>query len=250
MKEFHGKTALVTGGSRGIGKAVAVALAGEGATIAVNYVENRKAADAVAQSIRAAGGNAFSVRADVARHADVRKMQAEIRKTAGDVDILVNNAGIHQHLKVWELRPADWERVMAVNLTGVYNCCNVFTPAMMKKKWGRIVNISSVSGITGTDHEIHYASSKGGMIAATRSLALELVPYGIRVNCVAPGHILTDMTTTSSTPAERKEWTGHIPMKRYGEPNEIADAVVFLCSKKSSYITGETLNVNGGLSFA
>jgi 3-oxoacyl-[acyl-carrier protein] reductase len=248
LSDIKGKVALVTGSSRGIGEATAIALAREGAKVVVNYVKNRKKAHEVASHIKEEGGEAMIVEADVSSSQDVEKMRNRVHEEMGEVTILINNAGIHQHLKSWELRNEDWDRVMGVNLTSVFNCAKAFTPDMISKKWGRIVNISSVIAHIGTDHEVHYAASKGGVVSATKSLALELAPYNIRVNAVSPGYIETDMTKFSNED-ERKYYLEQIPIKRLGKPSEIADAVVFLCSNRSSYITGEVLHVNGGLAF-
>jgi 3-oxoacyl-[acyl-carrier protein] reductase len=246
MKDIEGRVALVTGASRGIGRACALALASEGASVVVNYVRSDEKARAVVGEIKSSGGDAIAFKADVSDIAQVKKMRAAAAKKFGDVELLVNNAGIHQHLKSWELSSADWERVIATNLTSIFNTANVFAPAMIKKKWGRIVNVASVIGYIGTDHEVHYAASKGGAVSATKALALELAPHGVRVNAVAPGYIDTDMTKFSSE-KERKFYLAKVPMGRLGKPSEIADAVAFLCSEKSSYITGSVLHVNGGL---
>jgi 3-oxoacyl-[acyl-carrier protein] reductase len=248
MTDIKGKTALVTGSSRGIGRATAVGLAKEGANVVVNYTKNKERAHEVVSQIKEEGGDAISVEADVSAIRDVKKMKTQIEEQMGPVDILVNNAGIHQHLKSWELSIEDWNRVLGVNLTGVFSCTKVFTENMIRKKWGRIVNISSVIANIGTDHEVHYAASKGGVGSATKSLALELAPYNIRVNAVSPGYINTDMTKFSSQD-EKLFYLQKIPLNRLGEPGEIADCVVFLCSNRSAYITGQVIHVNGGLAF-
>ncbi len=248
MGDIKGKLALVTGSSRGIGRAVALALAGEGGKVVVNYMKNKEKAEEVATLINEQGGEALVVKADVSNYQEVERMKNEVQDGFGDVNILVNNAGIHQHLKSWELSKEDWDRVIGINLTGVFNCSKAFTPHMISKKWGRIVNISSVIAYIGTDHEIHYAASKGGVVSATKSLALEMAPYNVRVNAVSPGYIKTDMTKFTSE-EEKRYYLEKIPLHRLGEPYEIADAVVFLCSERSSYITGQVLHINGGLAF-
>ena len=248
ITEINGKIALVTGSSRGIGKATAITLANEGAKVVVNYIKNKEKAQEVVSQIQENGGEAISVLADVSQVQNVEKMKNEVEEVLGPVNILVNNAGIHQHLKSWELSSDDWNRVLGVNLTSVFNCTKAFSQDMIKKKWGRIVNISSVVAFIGTDHEVHYAASKGGVISATKSLALELAPYNIRVNCVSPGYIETDMTKFSNE-EEKQFYLEKIPLKRLGNPREIADCVVFLCSHRSSYITGTVIQVNGGLAF-
>ncbi|UCG71203.1 MAG: 3-oxoacyl-ACP reductase FabG [Thermoplasmata archaeon] len=242
------KVALVTGSSRGIGKAVAIALAKEKAKVVVNYVKNKEKAEEVVSQIRDEGGEAMMIEADVSDSKEVERMRDRVHKEMGEVNILVNNAGIHQHLKSWELSNEDWNTVLGVNLTGVFNCAKTFAQNMMTKKWGRIVNISSVIAYIGTDHEVHYAASKGGVVSATKSLAMELAPYNIRVNAVSPGYIETDMTKFSSA-EEKGYYLEKIPLGRLGAPSEIADTVIFLCSERSSYITGEVIQVNGGLAF-
>jgi 3-oxoacyl-[acyl-carrier protein] reductase len=248
LKDLENKIALVTGSSRGIGSATALAMAEEGAKVVVNYEKNKEKAHEVVSQIKERGGEAISLKADVSISSEVENMKNQIEEQMGLVDILVNNAGIHQHLKSWELSSDDWSRVLGVNLTSVFNCSKAFTPHMMKEKWGKIVNISSVIAYIGTDHEVHYAASKGGVISATKSLALELAPYNVRVNAVSPGYIETDMTKFSNE-EEKKFYLEKIPLKRLGDPKEIADCVVFLCSNKSSYITGQVIQVNGGLAF-
>jgi 3-oxoacyl-[acyl-carrier protein] reductase len=248
MTGIKGKTALVTGSSRGIGRACALELAREGAVVAVNYVKNKDKARETVSMIGEIGGEAVVIPADVASFEEVEKMKIKIHEFVGPVDILVNNAGIHQHLKSWELSSKDWDRVIGVNLGGVFNCSKAFAPDMMERKWGRIVNISSVIAYLGTDHEVHYAASKGGVLSATKSLALELASHGITVNAVSPGYIETDMTKFESE-EEKKYYLGKVPLARLGQPEDIAHAVVFLCSNASTYITGENINVNGGLAF-
>jgi 3-oxoacyl-[acyl-carrier protein] reductase len=248
MTDLRNKIALVTGSSRGIGSATAIALAEEGAKVVVNYEKNKEKAQDVVSQILNLGGEAISLKADVSKSSDVENMRNQILEQMGPVSILVNNAGIHQHLKSWELSSEDWSRVLGVNLTSVFNCSKAFTPHMIQEKWGKIVNISSIIAYIGTDHEVHYAASKGGVVSATKSLALELAPYNIRVNAVSPGYIETDMTKFSNE-EEKKFHLEKIPLKRLGDPREIADCVVFLCSDKSSYITGQVIQVNGGLAF-
>lgn len=248
MSEIKGKIALVTGSSRGIGRACALALAREKAVVAVNYVKNIEKAKETVSMIDEIGGETVVIKADVSNPKEVELMKEKINNFVGPVDILVNNAGIHQHLKTWELSSNDWNRIIGVNLTGVFNCSKAFSQDMISKKWGRIVNIASIIADIGTDHEIHYAASKGGVVSTTKSLALELAPYNITVNAVSPGYIKTDMTKFSSE-EEKQFYLDKIPLKRLGEPNEIADSVVFLCSDRASYITGQVLHVNGGLAF-
>lgn len=248
MNDVKGKIALVTGSSRGIGRAIALSLAREGGKVIVNYIKNKGKAHEVVSLIEKEGGEGIVVKADVSNYQDVERMKKQIQEKFGDVQILVNNAGIHEHLKSWELSNEGWNKVIGTNLTGVFNCAKAFAPDMITKKWGRIVNITSIIAHIGTDHEIHYAASKGGVVSTTKSLALELAPYNIRVNAVSPGYIKTDMTKFSSE-EEKRYYREKIPLHRFGDPSEIADAVVFLCSEKASYITGQVLHVNGGLAF-
>ena len=245
---LEGKTALVTGASRGIGKATAIFLAKNGCSVVINYVHEQEKANDVADEIEKMGQDALVVQADVSRIEDIERLQAQIMEHFEGIDILVNNAGIHQHLKSWEMTPEDWKRIIEVNLTGVFLCCRVFVSDFIKKRNGRIINMSSVIAHKGTDHECHYASSKSGILGFTRSLALELAPYNITVNAIAPGYIDTDMTSFS-TEKERLDTLRTIPLGRIGAPDEIAAAICFLASDLGGYITGETLNINGGLYF-
>jgi 3-oxoacyl-[acyl-carrier protein] reductase len=237
--------ALVTGASRGIGRAVAVALAKAGCDVAVNYHSSEGPARQVAKEIEALGRKAVLVKADVANEAEVARMASKVKEALGAIDILVNNAGIHQHLKFWELSVKDWDEVIRVNLTGALIVTKAFIEDMKERKKGAIINISSIIGLTGTDHEIHYAASKAGILGMTKSMALELGPYGITVNAVAPGWIDTDMTADFTGP-EAEEFMDSLPISRVGRPEEIASAVVFLASKDAAWMTGSTVHVNGG----
>ena len=240
-----GRTALVTGASRGIGKGIALALAREGADVAVNFVGSKEKAQKVVKDIKAMGRRAIAVQADVSDETQVAKMKEQVHKELGPVDILINNAGIHQHLKFWELSKKDWEHVIGVNLTGPFLVTKAFVEDMRSRRSGRIINISSIIGLIGTDHELHYAASKAGLFGVTKSMALELAPYKITVNCVAPGWIDTDMTADFKGP-DAEALLKKIPTRTVGRPEDIANAVVFLASKDADWMTGETIHVNGG----
>jgi len=239
------KVALVTGGSRGIGRAIALEMAREGADVVVNYASSEAKANEVARIISESGRQVLVVRADVSRADQVEAMRKLVLERFSGVDILVNNAGVHHHLKSWEIDDDEWKRVLDVNLNGVFLCSRAFSREMRAKRWGRIINISSIIAFIGTDHEAHYGASKAAVVGLTKSLALELAPYNITVNAIAPGLIDTDMTA-GTTPEERKNALELIPLGRIGQPTDIAYAAVFLASDRASFITGQTLNVNGG----
>lgn len=244
--DFKGKVAVVTGASRGIGRGIALELAKEGASIAGFYVANREMADKAQGEIRQVGVNAEFFQCDVSREEEVLAAKESVREKFGGVDFIVNNAGVHQHLKSWELSLEDWKRVIDINLTGMFIVSNAFVPHMRERKSGKIVNISSCVAYTGTDHEVHYAASKAGIIGLTKSLALELAPYNINVNAVAPGYVSTDMVVFESE-EEKEKVISSIPTGRIGIPEDIAKTVSFLCSEGADYITGHMLHVNGGL---
>ena len=236
----------MTGASRGIGRGIALELAREGADVVVNYRDRKDAAEDTAGSVAMLGGRSLIVKADVSNRRDVLAMRdTVIGKFPGGVDVLVNNAGIHHHLKSWEIDEAEWRRIMAVNVDGVFLCTNAFTQEMRTKNWGRVINISSSDAFTGTDHEIHYGTSKAALLGFTKSLALELARYKITVNTIAPGWVETDMTS-GVTGGDREKALRHIPLGRMGQPAEIGYVAAFLASDKASFITGQTLHVNGG----
>lgn len=244
--ELKGRVALVTGGSRGIGRAIALRLAEEGCDVAVNYLASSAAADEVAGIINRMGRRALAVKADVALPDEVESMVILAEEELGPIDILVNNAGIHKHHRSWEMSVEDWQRIIDVNLTGAYLTTRLLGPEMAQRGWGRVINISSVVAMSGTDHEAHYAASKAGMHGLTKSTALELSPRGVTVNAVAPGWIRTDMTG-DATDEEMAEAKREIPLGRIGEPEEIASVVAYLASPDASYVTGQVLHVNGGM---
>ena len=220
-------------------------MASEGCDVIVNYNGSKEKALAVVKEIRVMGRKALAVQADVSNERQVLTMRDTVHKEMGPIDILVNNAGIHQHLRFWELSKADWDRVLGVDLSGPFLVSKAFIEDMKTKKAGRVIHISSVIGLIGTDHEIHYAASKAGILAVTKSMALELAPFGITVNCVAPGWIDTDMTADFKG-EQAEALLNKIPTRSVGTPADIAKAVVFLASKDADWITGETLHVNGG----
>jgi 3-oxoacyl-[acyl-carrier protein] reductase len=244
--EFDGKVAVVTGASRGIGSGIALELAEHGASVVVVYRAEEKQAKKVANAIRAMGPKALVVKCDVSVPEDVECLLDTVMSEFGSADFIINNAGVHQHLKSWELSDADWRRVMDVNVTGMFMVARAFTPHLLEKRSGRIVNISSCVAYTGTDHEVHYAASKGAVLALTKSLALELAPHGINVNAIAPGFIDTDMVVFESD-QQKRDVLKTIPLRRLGAPADIGRAVRFLCSADSDYMTGQVLHVNGGL---
>jgi 3-oxoacyl-[acyl-carrier protein] reductase len=246
MLSLTGKKAVVTGSSRGIGKGCAVTLAQYGADVVINYVESQKKAEDTVTAITELGRESFAVKADISKEKDVQLLIEKTVDNFGRIDILINNAGIHQHLKTWELSLSDWERVIAVNLTSVFLCSKEAVIHMREQGSGTIISISSCVGFSGTDHEIHYASTKAGITGFTKSLALEAAPT-VRVNAVAPGFIATDMVLPLLTDDEKKKVEADIPLQRLGEPEDIGEAVAFLASDLAKYITGETLHVNGGL---
>ncbi len=243
-----GRTAIVTGGSRGLGAAMCAALAKAGARVIINYVRRADAAEGIAARIRAEGGSVTLLPGDVAQEADVRAMFAALEQEPGGLDVLVNNAGVNSDHRVEELDVAEWDRVLAVNLRGSFLCAKYAIPLMRRKGYGRIINLSSQGVRKGSIAHAHYAASKMGIIGFTRSLARELGADGITVNAVSPGRIMTDMLSSNlAHENKREEWLRQTPLGRFGEPREIADAVVFLASERASYITGQVLAVDGGL---
>ncbi len=241
-----GKTAIVTGGSRGIGRAIALCLAEEGAKVAVIYAGNTSAAEETLQAITEKGGQAISIQCDVANEDAVNAMVKQVKEQFGSVDILVNNAGITRDGLLMRMKTADWQAVLDTNLTGTFFCTKAVTKIMMKQRSGAIVNLTSVVGLTGNAGQANYAAAKSGIIGFTKSVAKELASRGIRANAVAPGCIDTDMTAVLSD-AVKEEMIKTIPLGRVAQPEEVAKAVLFLVSDCASYITGQVLNVDGGM---
>jgi 3-oxoacyl-[acyl-carrier protein] reductase len=240
------KVAVVTGASRGIGRAIALELARRGASVVVNYNANAAAADEVVDAIQAQGGRAIPVQADVGDFEQAARLIETAIDTFGRIDILVNNAGTTRDQLLMLMKEEDWDLVLCTNLKGVFNCCKAAARQMMRQRSGRIVNISSVSGIAGQGGQTNYSASKAGMIGFTKSLAKELGPRNVTVNAVAPGFVLSDLTADLSEDLKQRaiETT---PLRRMGQPEEIAHAVAFLASDLASFITGEVLTVDGGL---
>lgn len=240
------KTALVTGASRGIGRAVAVALAQAGYDVAINYSSNVSAAEEVAQAVKACGQKAILVQGDVSRKEEAERIVAETQKEFSHIDVLVNNAGITRDTLVRRMKEADWDAVLNTNLKGVFLMTQAVIGDMFKQRRGVIINMSSVVGVTGNIGQANYAAAKAGVIGLTKANAKEFAARGIRVNAIAPGFIHTDMT--SGLPDKIKEsLIKQIPLGAMGDPEDIAAAVRFLASDEANYITGQVLQVNGGM---
>ncbi len=241
-----GKVAVVTGGSRGIGRAICIRLATMGALVYVNYVSRSTAAEDTVTLIRQAGGRAEIICFDVAESTAVQNSFKRIVNEVGSVDILVNNAGITRDGLMARMKEEDWDSVIDTNLKGAFLCAKAASREMMKKKWGRIVNISSVSGFAGNPGQVNYSAAKAGMIGLTKAIAMEYASRNITVNSVAPGYISTEMTELLSEEV-REQIKKEIPLASFGKVEDVAGAVAYLVSEDGRYITGQTLHVNGGM---
>lgn len=241
-----GKIALVTGASRGIGREIALTLAEYGAAVIVNYNGSKERADEVVDQIVKAGGRALACQANVSDAEDTARLFAESLKEFGRIDILVNNAGITRDNLILKMSETEFDEVIDTNLKGVFHCMKQASKLMLKQKSGRIINISSISGVIGNAGQVNYCAAKAGIIGMTKSLARELGSRGITVNAVAPGFIKTEMT--DKLPEQIKEtMAAQIPLRRFGETRDIAETVAFLASDRAAYITGQTIQVDGGM---
>ncbi|SDK44032.1 3-oxoacyl-[acyl-carrier-protein] reductase [Natronincola ferrireducens] len=243
---LKGKSAIVTGGSRGIGKAIALELAKNGANVMINYTSNQKAAEEVVKELESYNVKGVAVQCDVTKADDVKMMMDQADEKFDTIDILVNNAGITKDNLLLRMKEEEWQQVMDVNLKGVFLCTKAVIRKMMKQKYGKIVNISSVVGVTGNAGQANYSASKAGVIGFTKSIAKEIAGKNINVNAIAPGFIDTDMTAVLSDEVKRS-LINNIPLKRYGKPEDIANLVVFLSSDQANYITGQVIHVDGGM---
>ncbi|MEO1149067.1 MAG: 3-oxoacyl-[acyl-carrier-protein] reductase [Cyanobacteria bacterium J06638_22] len=244
---LEGKTALVTGASRGIGKAIALALAAVGAKVAVNYARSAEAAEAVVNDIAEMGGEAIALKADVSQAGDVDVMVAAVMDKWGQIDVLVNNAGITRDTLLLRMKPEDWQAVIDLNLTGVFLCTRAVSKIMLKQRSGRIINISSVVGEMGNAGQANYSAAKAGVIGFTKAIAKEVAPRGITANAVAPGFITTDMTHG----VKADDILKLIPLGKFGQPEDVAGLVRFLAADPAAaYITGQVMNVDGGMVMA
>ena len=246
MTESADRVIVVTGGSRGIGRAICAALSASGTTVYFNYNSNLDAAKKTAGGIAAEGGKAHYHKVDVASETAVADYLGVILKEAGRIDVLVNNAGITRDGLLVRMKEADWDAVMDVNLKGTFNCMKVAAKAMMKQRYGRIINISSVVGVSGNPGQANYVASKAGIIGLTKAVARELASRNITVNAVAPGYIDTDMTGDLNDKA-KEAMIGQIPLGRIGTSEDIAGVVAFLASATADYITGQVIHVSGGM---
>jgi 3-oxoacyl-[acyl-carrier protein] reductase len=247
LQRLQGKVAIVTGASRGIGRAIALALATEGAHVAVNYASSSTAADTVVNEIRELGGQAIALPADVSQNEQVEQLFNQTLEKWGRLDVLVNNAGITRDTLLLRMKLEDWQAVINLNLTGVFLCTKAATKTMLKQRSGRIINIASVAGQMGNPGQANYSAAKAGVIGFTKTVAKELASRGITVNAIAPGFITTDMTHD----VQSDEILKFIPLARFGQPDEVAGLARFLAADPAAaYITGQVINIDGGMVMA
>jgi 3-oxoacyl-[acyl-carrier protein] reductase len=243
---LNGKNVLVTGASRGIGREIALELARKGANVAVNFAGSEAKANEVVQEIKALGRESFSIQCDVSDSEAVTEMVKTVTEKFSSLDILVNNAGITRDNLLMRMKENEWDDVININLKGVFLCTKAVTRQMMKQRSGRIINIASIVGVSGNAGQANYVAAKAGVIGLTKSAAKELASRGITVNAIAPGFISTDMT--ENLPEDVQEaMLGQIPLARFGDPKDVAAVAAFLASEASSYMTGQTLHVDGGM---
>lgn len=243
---IEGRVAVVTGGGRGIGRAIAQRLGAEGAKIAVSYRSNDKAARETARLVRESGGECETFKGDVADADDVRKIFDGVAETFGPVEILVNNAGTTRDNIMLRMKEEEFDEVLDTNLKGGYHCTKAVLRGMVRGRWGRIVNVSSVVGLAGNPGQANYAASKAGLLGFTKSVAREVAERGITVNAIAPGYVETQLTEALDD-SIKQQILGQVPIGRFGEPEEIAEVVAFLCGEGAGYVTGQTIAVDGGM---
>ena len=243
---LKGKTAIVTGAAKGIGKAIALKLASLGANIVLNYRSSEEAAIKVEEEIKALGVEVLRVKGDISNLSEVENLINLAKEKFGKIDIMVNNAGITKDTLILRMKEEDFDSVIDVNLKGVFNCLKTITPVMVKQKSGKIINLSSVVGLVGNAGQVNYAASKAGVIGMTKSLAKEVGSRGVTCNAVAPGFIETDMTEVLGDKL-KEEAKKALPLKRLGKPEDVANVVAFLASEDSNYVTGQVINVDGGM---
>lgn len=243
---LKGKNALVTGASRGIGRTIALELARQGANVAVNYAGSEEKAEAVVEELKEFGVKAFKIQADVSRETSVKAMVKEVINQLGSLDILVNNAGVTRDNLLMRMKEEEFDEVIQTNLKGVFLCTKAVTRQMMKQRFGRIVNVASIVGVSGNPGQANYVAAKAGVIGLTKTAAKELASRNILVNAVAPGFISTDMTDVL-TEEQKEKMLAMIPLAKLGSPEDVAKVVRFLVSDDASYMTGQTLHVDGGM---
>ena len=240
------KVALITGGSRGIGRSIGIRLAKDGIHVVINYRNNRTYADEVVAEVEAQGGKAIAIQADVSIELEVKKMVDNVQNLLGSIDILINNAGIRKDQLIVRMTEANWDSVLDTNLKGAFLCSKAVLPKMMKNRYGRIINISSIVGLSGNPGQVNYAASKAGIIGLTKTIAREVASRNITSNAIAPGYIDTDMVKELANDL-RERIQSMIPLGRLGTPYDIAGMVAFLCGEEATYITGQVIGIDGGL---